>query len=101
MTKARNLRIGDTFSIVVCGQVVDTAAIADGRRFKIKLLLQDQTALEFLDDGCTLEFLCRPGKQFTAGPWRGDGDGDGDDEPEPATDPDPTGPVLVDADGGR
>ena len=99
MTKARNLRVGDSFSIVVSGQVVATAAIAGGKRFKIKLLLQDQTALEFLDEGCTLEFLCRPGKQFTAGPWRGDDDGGG--EPEPATDPDPTGPVLVDVDGGR
>ena len=99
MTKACNLRIGDVFSIVACGQVVATAPIADGKRFKIKLLLQDQTALEFLDEGCTLEFLCRPGKQFTASPWRGDGDGGG--EPEPATDPDPTGPVLVDVGGGR
>jgi hypothetical protein len=99
MTKARNLRVGDSFSIV-SGQIVAITAIAGGKRFKIKLLLQDQTALEFLDDGCTLEFLCRPGKQFNAWPWRSDGD-DGDGEPEPATDPDPTGPVLVDVDDGR
>ena len=97
MTKARNLRVGDSFFIVVSGQIVATAAIAGGKRFKVKLLLHDQTALEYLDDGCTLEFLCRPGKQFSAMPWRGDDD-DGDDEPEPATDPDPTGPVLVDVD---
>ena len=99
MTKARNLCVGDSLSILISGQVVATASIAEGRRFKIKVSLWNQSALEFLDEGCTLEFLCRPGKQLSALPWRGDGDGD--DEPEPATDPDPTGPVLVDADGGR
>jgi hypothetical protein len=102
MTKARNLRIGDVFSIVACGQVLATTPIADGKRMLIKLLLREQkSALEFTDAGCVVEFICLPWREFTASPWRGDDDGDGGDESEPATDPDPTGPVLVDVDSGR
>lgn len=69
MIKARELRIGDVFNLNVSGGVVEVSSIADGKQIKIKLLLHDQeTGLEFPDAGCTIDFLCPPGRPFSV--WK-------------------------------
>jgi hypothetical protein len=96
MIKARELAVGDVFGLAVFGEVVEASSVADGKRIKIKLLLEDQAALEFVDAGCTVEFLCRPGRNFSV--WMGLNDDRNKGGRE--VDPNPTGggsPVLIDA----
>jgi hypothetical protein len=105
--KASELRIGDVFRLLVCGEVV--AAEKVGGRVKVTLQVEDQglrsyadsglgepsnAALQFTDAGHVLEFLCRPSRGFQLlGWWRGDGDnGERDDAP---TAPIPNEPVSV------
>jgi hypothetical protein len=90
VSKARELSVGDVFGLSIYGEVVEASSVADGKRIKIKLPLQDQaTGLEFLDAGCTPEFLCRPGREFHVWNERDDDDNDDDDDREVA--PNPTG----------
>ena len=48
---------------------------------KVKISLTDQAQLEFTDQGCVAEFICKPGKTFQVygndDGWDGDDDGDG------------------------
>jgi hypothetical protein len=98
MTKARELRVGDILNLNVGGEVVEVSAVADGKRIKVKLLLEDQaTGLEFTDSSCTIEFLCPPGRPCSVS---GNTRDDDDDVDDPEVGPDPTGGdslVLVDA----
>jgi len=98
--KARELSIGDVFRMHVCGEVVAVDLVADGKRVKVRLALENQGrrcnsgflgsdrdhSLQFTDAGCTLEFLCRPGRAFHLIEW---GDDDDDDVIEPGPVPSP------------
>jgi hypothetical protein len=102
--KARDLSVGDIFRMHVYGEVLSVASVADGKRIKVKLALENQgrrdnsgvpvsiggrlfsrprqnpyTDLEFTDNGHVLEFLCRPGRGFRLIEWGDDDDDDGDD----------------------
>jgi len=83
--KARDLSAGDIFRMHVYGEVLSVASVADGKRVKIKLALENQAHrksridLEFTDSGHVLEFLCRPGRGFHLIEWGDDDDDDGDD----------------------
>jgi hypothetical protein len=96
--KARDLSAGDIFRMHVYGEVLSVASVADGKRVKIKLALENQGRrnnsgvpmfseahrksridLEFTDSGHVLEFLCRPGRGFHLIEWGDDDDDDGDD----------------------
>jgi len=96
--KARDLSVGDIFRMHVYGEVLSIASVADGKRIKIKLALENQGRrnncgmptfgetrrksridLEFTDNGHVLEFLCRPGRAFRLIEWGDDDDDDGDD----------------------
>jgi hypothetical protein len=87
MPKARNLKPGDVFALEVCGEVISVASVADGKRIKVKIALEDQCQIEFPDASLTLEFLSRPGRKFNVYKDYGDWDDD-DDEPEPGPVPD-------------
>jgi hypothetical protein len=82
----------------VYGEVLSVGPVADGKRVKIKLALEDQGRrsnsgvpmineargksridLEFTDSGHVLEFLCRPGREFRLIEWWDDDDDGGDD----------------------
>ena len=84
MTKARELSVGDAFRLHVTGEVVQASPVADGKRIKIKILLEHQTTgLEFLDSGCVLEFICKPGRVFCV--WNDDDDDDDRVDPDPVS----------------
>src|SRR6516165_5549427 len=103
-TKARDLEVGDIFRLHLYGEVVAIESVADGKRVRVKLALEDQgqrqnrgrlsprdeharrnPGLEFTDDGCTLEFLCPPGRKFALhNDWDG---GDEDDDELVPVDP--------------
>jgi len=98
--KANELCVGDVFRLHVYGEVVAVNLVADGKRVKVRLVLEDQGrrcnsgflgsdrdhALEFTDSGCTLQFLCRPGRAFHLIEWGDDAD---DDVIEPGPVPSP------------
>jgi hypothetical protein len=101
MTKAKNMKRGDTFSMNAPMKVLSVEIAAPGL-VKIKAETENAPSPEFLDGGCVLEFICKAYRPFAAHPWRGDDDGDGggggggggDDGP----DIDPVSPAdLVDA----
>ena len=101
--KANELCVGDVFRMHVYGEVVKVGHVAAGKRIKVKLTLEDQGRrcnsgfagscdrdhpLEFTDTGCTLEFLCRPGRVFHLVEWWDDDDDDDDVvEPNPVPSP--------------
>jgi hypothetical protein len=102
--KARDLTRGDVFRLHVYGEVLIATPVADGRRIKVRLALENQgrranrgaltesgapSELEFLDTGHVLEFICPPGRIFHLHEW--DDDDAGDDE---VVDP---RPLLTDA----
>jgi hypothetical protein len=105
--KARELVVGDVFRMHIYGEVIAISSVADGKRVKIRIGLEDQGhrtnggpgfkeangTLEFTDAGHVLEFLCRPGRKFhTYDDWSDDDDAD---EGEPI---EPTPPhELIDA----
>src|SRR5215475_9680939 len=82
--KARDLSVGDIFRLHVYGEVLAVTSVADGKRVKVKIALEDQgrrrnhgtvtpdeernnprkNRLEFTDTGHVLEFLCPPGRTF-------------------------------------
>jgi hypothetical protein len=89
MKKARDLEVGDVFRLHIYGEVLSRAPVADGKRIKIKIVLEDQGqrrqrgalivarqpgGLEFTDAGCVLEFLCLPGRTFHLIEWWDDDD---------------------------
>jgi hypothetical protein len=103
--KARDLIVGDIFRMHLYGEVRAVSGVAEGKRIKIKIELENQgrrnnsglsyggsaDALEFTDAGYVLEFLCRPSRTFHV---YGD-DWNDDDEREPI---EPTPPhELIDA----
>ena len=93
--KARDLAVGDIFRLHVYGEVLAVASVADGKRVKVKIELENQgrrvncgvptfsgaSGLEFTDAGYVLEFLCRPGREFHV--YTDDGWDDDNAEPEP------------------
>lgn len=83
MCKATELRPGDRLGFNFNGEVVAVASVAGGKRIKIKVTLDDQRRLEFLDAG-VVEFLCPPSRTFVR--YRDDDD---DDEVEPVPVPPP------------
>jgi hypothetical protein len=101
--QAKELRQGDVFGLHVYGEVQEASPVADGKRIKVKLVLEGTrsasgavaspgaAALEFLDAGCVIEFICRPNRVFHLMEWWDDSDDD-DDDGEPAPNGD---------DGGR
>jgi hypothetical protein len=107
ITKARDLEIGDTFRLHVHGQVLAVESVADGKRMRIKIELEDQgrrrnsgtltngpsrAAIEFTDNGHVLEFLCRPGREFQVKDDWWDGD---DDDAEPCPENDNPPPSIL------
>jgi hypothetical protein len=76
--KARDLVVGDVFRLHVYGEALAVAHVADDKRIKVKIELENQgrrgnsgycgdsvpDALEFTDAGYVLEFICRPGRTF-------------------------------------
>jgi hypothetical protein len=88
--KAKELQSGDVFRLTVCGEVLSTMPVAEGKRTRVRLVLENQghrsydgssnfnrpSSLEFLDSGCFLEFVCPPGRTFQLLEWDDDG-GDG------------------------
>jgi hypothetical protein len=101
--KARDLSIGEVFRFHVYCEVLSVTPVANGKRIKIKIQLEDQRrranrgtlsdaesrkpGIEFTDDGHTLEFLCPPTRTFHLTEWYGDDDDD-DGEREPVLPPD-------------
>jgi hypothetical protein len=96
--KARNLVAGDVFRLHVYGEVLAVSQVADGKRIKVKIELENQgrrdnreltfsgkpSGLEFTDAGYVLEFLCHPSRSFHVYSDDDWDDDDGDDiEPEP------------------
>ncbi len=88
--KARDLIRGDVFRLHLYGEVLSANPVADGKRIKVKLAVEDQgrrrnrgtlsgsdksSDLEFLDTGHTLEFICSPGRTFHLYKDRDDDDG--------------------------
>jgi hypothetical protein len=115
--KARNLIRGDVFRLHVYGEVLTAIPVANSKRVKVKLALENQgrrvnrgnptqsdkpSELEFLDTGHVLEFVCPPGRVFHLIERDDDDDDDGDEE---VVSPDDDGdeevvspsPVLTDA----
>jgi hypothetical protein len=105
--KARDLVVGDVFRLHVYGEVLAVSGIADSKRIKVKIELENQgrrdnrgltfsgkpSGLEFTDAGYLLEFLCRPSRTFHVY-----GDGYWDDDGDDNIDVDPTPPhELIDA----
>jgi hypothetical protein len=83
---ARELTVGDVFFMEIYGEVVALEPVANGKRIKIQIALQDQRQLEFTDAGHVLEFLWRPGRSFPT--WGDDDDDDdGGDDFTPAPSP--------------
>ena len=79
LKKARDLELHDDLQVLVYGNVLSAAPVADGKR-------SDQRQLEFTDGSLVLEFLCRPGRQFHV--FDDDDDDDGEDtEVEPVLPP--------------
>jgi hypothetical protein len=95
--KARDLVVGDIFRLHVDGEVLAVSRVAEDKRIKVKIELENQgrrdnrgltfsgkpSELEFTDAGYVLEFLCRPSRTFhvyTNDDWDDDDD---DIEPEP------------------
>jgi hypothetical protein len=96
--KARDLVVGDIFRLHVYGEVLAVARVAEDKRIKVKIELENQGrrdnsgltyggsahALEFTDAGYVLEFICRPGRTFhvySDDAW--DDDDDSNVEPTP------------------
>jgi hypothetical protein len=100
--KATELRQGDVFGLHVYGEVREASPVGDGKRIKVKLVLEGTrsasgavaspgtAALEFLDTGYVIEFICRPNRVFHLMEWDDDDDDDGGD-----------GEPLPDGDGGE
>jgi hypothetical protein len=64
MTTARNLKVGDTFKLEICCEVA--AVTAEGERIKVTLGgFYDTSSLVFPEDGCVLEFTCKPSRLFS------------------------------------
>lgn len=97
--RARDLVAGDVFRLHVYGEVLEVSRVAQGKRIKIKLELENQGrrsnsgftsgdpsagGLEFTDAGYVLEFLCRPGRTFHVHDYD-DWDDDSGDEPAPSS----------------
>ena len=101
--KARDLSVGEVFRLHVYCEVLSVTPVANGKRIKIKIQLEDQgqranrgtlsaarsrnPGIEFTDDGHTLEFLCPPGRTFHLTEWYGDDDDDDDGEDDPVLPP--------------
>jgi hypothetical protein len=105
--KACDLVVGDVFRLHVYGEVLAVSRVAEGKRVKVKVELENQgrrdnhgltfsakpSGLEFTDAGFLLEFLCRPSRLFhvySNDDW--DDDDDSDVEPIP-----PSPRELIDA----
>jgi hypothetical protein len=114
--RARDLSVGDVFSLHVYGEVVAVASVADGKRMKVRISLEDQggqgarsyrdsherapfghdvrkSTLEFTDAGYVLEFLSPPGRKFHVIEWRDDDDGADEDPVDVGPLPSPVEPV--------
>jgi hypothetical protein len=102
--KARDLVVGDIFRLHIYGEVLAVARVAEDKRIKVKIELENQgrrdnsgltfsgksSELEFTDAGYVLEFLCRPSRTFHV---YSDDDWDNDD-----SDAEPPSPhELIDA----
>jgi hypothetical protein len=85
-TKARDLRCGDTFQLLIFGKVLTAAPVAAGKQVKVKLMLEPQTNLEFLDTGYVVELVCPHNRNFAL--WSRDDDDDASDNPELSLPPD-------------
>ena len=87
MTKARNLKRCDKLQILMNFEVLSVEPI-ENNFIKVKVAAMNAATLNFADDNGTLEFTCRPYRDFGAYPWRGDdddGDGDDGDDIDPLT----------------
>jgi hypothetical protein len=87
--KAKELKCGDVFRLAICGEVLAATPVAEGKRIRVRLAIEDQghrsyggsanfdrsSSLEFLDSGCFLEFVCRPGRTFQLLAWDDDPSG--------------------------
>jgi hypothetical protein len=100
--KARDLNAGDVFRLHVYGEVLEVSPVANGKRIKVKVGLEDQgrrancgvptgsqrkrkpSGLEFLDTSHVLEFICTPSRVFHLHEWWDDGDDEGEDVSPPS-----------------
>jgi hypothetical protein len=77
MIKARELKRGDVFRIVVDCEVLEATPVADGKRIKIVAAVENPIGpIEYLDEACTLALVCTPGRQFAGYRRRDDDDAD-------------------------
>ena len=104
--KARDLVVGDVFRLHIYGEVLAVNRVADDKRIKVKIELENQgrrdnsgftyggsaNALEFTDAGYVLEFICRPGRAFHVY-----GDDDRDDDSSNVEPVPPSPHELIDA----
>jgi hypothetical protein len=84
--RADELQRGDEFRLHVWGQVLSATPVTIGKkkRIKIRMQLENQgnrtqsgflavgagsDVLEFTDEGCSIEFLVRPGRDFHVRDW--------------------------------
>jgi hypothetical protein len=80
MTKACDLRCGDTFQLFIFGEVLTVAPVAGGKQVRVKLMLEPQRHLEFLDTGYVVELVCPHNRNFHL--CSRDDDDDAGDSPE-------------------
>jgi hypothetical protein len=80
MTLARNLKRSDKLDVLMNLEVLSVERIHDGL-IRIKAAAVEKQSLRPGDDSGMLEFICKPYRNFSAHPYRGDGGGgcDGDD----------------------
>jgi hypothetical protein len=76
MTAARNLRRHDTLDMMLPAKVLAVTPLAGGR-IKIKVEAGKSPSLEFADDCCVLEIICKSYRAFSAYPSRRDRGGGG------------------------
>ncbi len=93
MSKARNLKRGDRFPMMVPMKVLAVKPLAGGL-IKIKAETENSPSIEFGDGGCVLEIICKSYRVF-ASRYRGDdkvgGDGGVDIDPLPPANLEPVG----------
>jgi hypothetical protein len=74
MTKARNLKRGDTFPMMAAMKVLSVTPLPGGL-IKIKAETENSPSMEFADGGCVLEIICKSYRSFSSFPYRPDNNG--------------------------